>query len=97
MKRMYKQMAALFLLLALLLTGCSGGGKNKPTTPPQPDAAEVALQQLQSKLQAEDAVMGVAYLGGFFDEEDPDLQDTFEARGLLEEFPFLEDIDENDD
>ncbi|MBR5502597.1 MAG: hypothetical protein IKV55_06155 [Oscillospiraceae bacterium] len=97
MKRMYKQIAALLLLCALLLTGCGGkGGSNNPGPKPQtPDAGETALASLRSELAAEGMALGVAYLGGYFAGDE--LDELLEERGLTDVFPFLEDMDEYSD
>ena len=97
MKRMYKQIAALLLLCSLLLTGCGGKkGNHDPAPKPQtPDAGETTLAALRSELAAENMALGAAYLGSYFDGDS--LEDLLEERGLIDVFPFLEDVDEDSD
>jgi len=90
MKRMYKQMAALFLLLALLLTGCGKKGPTQPSGTPTQTKEEQALEDLRDAIAADGSICGIAFLG--WHESTQSMYGTLRENGVMELFPFIETL-----
>ena len=93
-----KKLLVLFVCLVFLLAGCSGGKENtdtpntpSPSAPTKPDDAEKALLKYQKQITENGDICGVAFLG-YFEGSTQKMFDYFEEKGILELFPFLEDL-----